>query len=170
MPKIGPITLHTDLEQGSDKWHKLRVQDGSLGSSDTATAAGVGKTRDALLETKVIAEATGIIQPGYSNGWMDRGTKLEPRAAEWLEVMAAAHRLGLKTTATMMFGHLETPAERTEHLLRVRDLQDATSGFTAFIPWSFQPANTNLGGEAAGSWDYLKTLAISRLVSVFSGM
>ena len=64
----------------------------------------------------------------------------------------------------MMFGHVETQAERTEHLLRVRDLQDDTGGFTAFIPWSFQPHCTDLGGEAAGSWDYLKTLAISRLV------
>ncbi len=64
----------------------------------------------------------------------------------------------------MMFGHVETRAERTEHLLRVRDLQDDTGGFTAFIPWSFQPHCTDLGGEAAGSWDYLKTLAISRLV------
>ena len=64
----------------------------------------------------------------------------------------------------MMFGHVETRAERTEHLLRVRDLQDDTGGFTTFIPWSFQPHCTDLGGEAAGSWDYLKTLAISRLV------
>jgi cyclic dehypoxanthinyl futalosine synthase len=85
-------------------------------------------------------------------------------AAEWLEVMAAAHGLGLKTTATMMFGHLETREERTEHLFRLRDLQDQTGGFTAFIPWSFQPHNTALGGEAAGSWEYLKTLAVSRLV------
>ncbi len=85
-------------------------------------------------------------------------------AAEWLEVMAAAHGLGLKSTATMMFGHVETLAERTEHLLRLRDLQDDTGGFTAFIPWTFQPDNTDLGGETAGSWDYLKTLAVSRLV------
>ena len=83
MPKIGPIILHLDLEQGSEEWHWFRV--GSFGSSDFATAAGAGKTRDALLESKVIAEATGIIPQGYTNGWMDRGAKLEPQAADWLE-------------------------------------------------------------------------------------
>lgn len=85
-------------------------------------------------------------------------------AAEWLLVMETAHTLGLKTTATMMFGHLETRAERVEHLLRLRDLQDRTGGFTAFIPWTFQPGGTALGGEPASALEYLKTLAVSRLV------
>jgi cyclic dehypoxanthinyl futalosine synthase len=114
------------------------------------------------------AAGLGSIPGGGAEILVDRVRQnLSPHkcsAGEWLEVMAAAHEQGLKTTATMMFGHLETPAERTEHLLRVRDLQDATGGFTAFIPWSFQPHCTDLGGEAAGSWEYLKTLAISRLV------
>ena len=83
---------------------------------------------------------------------------------QWLEVMGAAHRPGLKTSATMMFGHLETRAERIEHLLKIRDLQDETGGFTAFIPWTFQPGGTNLGGETLGAVEYLQTLAISRLV------
>jgi len=83
---------------------------------------------------------------------------------EWLAVMAIAHSMGLRTTATMMFGHLETRAERLEHLLRLREVQDRTGGFTAFIPWSFQPGGTALGGAAADAVDYLKTLAISRLV------
>ena len=85
-------------------------------------------------------------------------------ASQWLEVMAAAHRAGLKTSATMMFGHLETRAERIEHLLKIRELQDATGGFTAFIPWTYQPGGTNLSGAALGAVEYLKTLAISRLV------
>jgi cyclic dehypoxanthinyl futalosine synthase len=85
-------------------------------------------------------------------------------ASQWLEVMAAAHRQGLKTSATMMFGHLETRAERIEHLLKIRDLQDATGGFTAFIPWTYQPGGTHLAGETLGAVEYLKTLAISRLV------
>jgi len=85
-------------------------------------------------------------------------------AADWLRVMETAHRLGLRTTATMMFGHLETRAERTEHLLRLRELQDRSGGFTAFIPWSYQPGGTALGGATTGCLDYLKTLAISRLV------
>ena len=83
-------------------------------------------------------------------------------ADQWIGVMRAAHRLGMRTTATMMFGHVETFAERIEHLRRLRDLQDETGGFTAFIPWSYQPRNTALGGRAVGSHEYLKTLAISR--------
>ena len=85
-------------------------------------------------------------------------------SAQWLEVMATAHKLGLKTSATMMFGHLETRAERIEHLLKIRKLQDETGGFTAFIPWTFQPGSTSLGGEPLGAVEYLRTLAISRLV------
>ena len=89
-------------------------------------------------------------------------------AAEWLDVMRTAHKLGLKTTATMMFGHIETIKERIEHLHKIRALQDETGGFTAFIPWMFQPGNTELGKNGlkkkAGSLDYLKTLAISRLM------
>jgi cyclic dehypoxanthinyl futalosine synthase len=85
-------------------------------------------------------------------------------ASQWLEVMAAAHRAGLKTSATMMFGHLETRAERVEHLFRIRDQQDETGGFTAFIPWTYQPGGTHLAGESLGAVEYLKTLAISRLV------
>jgi len=83
---------------------------------------------------------------------------------EWLEVMETAHRLGVPTTATMMFGHIESFADRVEHLVEIRELQDRTGGFTAFIPWTFQPANTRLGGQAVGGYDYLHTLAISRLV------
>lgn len=89
-------------------------------------------------------------------------------ADEWLDVMRTAHKLGLKTTATMMFGHIETVKERIEHLHKIRALQDETGGFTAFIPWMFQPNNTELGARGIkknkGSLDYLKTLAVSRLV------
>ncbi len=84
-------------------------------------------------------------------------------AAEWLGVMRCAHRLGLRTTATMMFGEGETLAERVEHMARLRSLQDETHGFTAFIPWPFQPGNTALGGSEATAVDYLRTLAVARL-------
>ncbi|ABO50708.1 Radical SAM domain protein [Desulforamulus reducens MI-1] len=83
---------------------------------------------------------------------------------EWMEVMTIAHCLDMKTTATMMFGHVETPEERILHMVRVRDTQDKTGGFTAFIPWSFQPKNTKLGGETTSGIDYLKTLAVARLM------
>jgi cyclic dehypoxanthinyl futalosine synthase len=83
---------------------------------------------------------------------------------EWLEVMETAHRLGMKTTATMMFGHVETIEERIDHLLHLRELQDRTSGFTAFIGWTFQPENTALAGDELTSFQYLRTLAVSRVL------
>jgi cyclic dehypoxanthinyl futalosine synthase len=83
----------------------------------------------------------------------------------WLDVCRRWHRLGGRGSATMMFGHLETPEERIEHLLRLRELQDETGGFTAFICWTFQPGNTALADiPKLGAFAYLKMLAISRLV------
>jgi cyclic dehypoxanthinyl futalosine synthase len=82
----------------------------------------------------------------------------------WLKVMEEAHRLGMKTTATMMFGSIERPEDIIEHLDRVRGLQDMTGGFTAFIPWSFQPGNTRLKHiKPRTGIDYLRVLALSRL-------
>jgi cyclic dehypoxanthinyl futalosine synthase len=85
-------------------------------------------------------------------------------ADEWLGVMREAHRAGLRTTATMMYGTVETVEERLEHLLRLRALQDETGGFTAFITWSYQPQHTELGGTEATGVEYLRTLAIARIV------
>ncbi|MBA4394581.1 MAG: dehypoxanthine futalosine cyclase, partial [Desulfobacca sp.] len=85
-------------------------------------------------------------------------------AADWLKVMETAHGLGLRTTATMMFGHIETIEERLAHLFALRDLQDRTGGFTAFIPWTFQPGNTDLNVTEAKGVAYLRLLALSRLV------
>jgi cyclic dehypoxanthinyl futalosine synthase len=83
---------------------------------------------------------------------------------DWLNVMRVWHRMGGISTATMMFGHVETLAHRVEHLQRVRDLQDETGGFTAFICWTFQPDNTELSHVSpVGSFEYLKTQAVSRL-------
>ena len=95
-------------------------------------------------------------------------------SAEWIEIMEIAHAAGLPSTVTMMFGHIATYAERVEHFLRARASQDRTGGYTAFIPWTFQPANTSLQNDPAlraavqaqgftGSVDYLRTLAISRI-------
>ena len=78
--------------------------------------------------------------------------------------MRVWHQLGGISSATMMFGHVETLAERVEHLQRLRDLQDETGGFTAFICWTFQPDNTDMSHIApSGSFEYLKTQAICRL-------
>ncbi len=91
---------------------------------------------------------------GWTKGWSD----------DWLEVMETAHGLGLRTTATMMFGHVETLDERIEHLVRLRELQDRTGGFTAFICWTYQPENTALSGREVTSFEYLRTLAVARLM------
>lgn len=83
----------------------------------------------------------------------------------WLAVMESAHLMGIKSNATMLYGHTETHAHRVSHLLRLRDLQDRTAGFQAFIPLSYHPQNTELGGGAMVSGlDDLKTMAVSRLV------
>ena len=83
---------------------------------------------------------------------------------DWLNVMRVWHKLGGHSSATMMFGHVETPEERIEHLQRLRDLQDETGGFTAFICWTFQPDNTQMADiKPSGSFEYLKMQAIARL-------
>jgi len=110
----------------------------------------------------------------------DRISRGKTRTDEYLEVMRQAHLIGMRTSITMMFGHIETIPERIEHLRRIRDLQDGTGGFTAFICWTFQPEGTPLGrmpqfppGEhhepdgrhlvLAGAHEYLKTLALARI-------
>lgn len=91
-------------------------------------------------------------------------TRGKVNTENWLEVMRTWHQLGGRSSATMMFGHVETMAERVEHLNRLRELQDETGGFTAFICWTFQPEHTALSHlPPAGSWEYLRTLAISRM-------
>ena len=85
-------------------------------------------------------------------------------AEEWLMVMEEAHKLGMRTTATMMFGHEEEPRHRLDHLFAVRDLQDRTHGFTAFIPWTFQPGHTRIDVIPQPAPAYLRLLAVSRLV------
>jgi cyclic dehypoxanthinyl futalosine synthase len=83
---------------------------------------------------------------------------------EWLEVHRVWHKLGGRSTCTMMFGHIETLAERIEHMDRLRKLQDETGGFTAFICWTFQPENTEMAHiPPTGSFEYLRTQAIARL-------
>jgi cyclic dehypoxanthinyl futalosine synthase len=83
---------------------------------------------------------------------------------EWAGVMREAARLSLPTTATMMFGCREKPEDIVEHLFRIRELQADGGSFTAFIPWTYQPGNTELGGETATGAEYLKVLALSRIV------
>lgn len=93
----------------------------------------------------------------------DRIAPLKCKSDQWLGVMREAHGLGLRSSATMMFGHVETIDDRLEHLQRLRDLQDETGGFTAFICWTFQPEHTKLRAEPVGSSEYLRMQALARI-------
>ena len=109
----------------------------------------------------------GSIPGGGGEILVDRVRKrispLKAMSDDWLSVMDVAHRLGLASSATMMFGHVETVEERIEHLERIRAQQDKTKGFTAFICWTFQAENTNLRAPAVGAAEYLRMQALSRI-------
>lgn len=114
------------------------------------------------------AAGLGSIPGGGAEILVDRVraelTRGKVMSDDWLNVMRVWHRMGGRSSATMMFGHVETLAERVEHLQRVRDLQDETGGFTAFICWTFQPDNTELSHlPPTGAFEYLKTQAVARL-------
>jgi cyclic dehypoxanthinyl futalosine synthase len=123
-----------------------------------------------IRETLLRLHAAGLdsIPGGGAEILVDRVRKrVSPnkiRWRQWADVMEVAHGLGMPTTATMMFGSLETKREIIAHLARLREIQDRTGGFTAFIPWTYQPGNTELGGTQATAVEYLKTLAISRIM------
>jgi cyclic dehypoxanthinyl futalosine synthase len=123
----------------------------------------------ALVVERLIAAGLDSVPGGGAEILVDRVRKElhcygKATADEWLDVMRHAHRAGLRTTATMMYGTVETDEERLEHLLRLRALQDETGGFTAFITWSYQPEHTELAGIEATGIDYLRTLALARIV------
>ena len=122
--------------------------------------------RDVIAEFK--NAGLGSIPGGGGEILVDRVRKkispLKINSDQWLEVMQVAHELGLKSSATMMFGHVETVAERVEHLQRIRDQQDRSGGFTAFICWTFQPQHTALRVKnPTGVAEYLRTQALARI-------
>ena len=123
---------------------------------------------EAVIE-RLVAAGLDSIPGGGAEILVDRVRKLlncygKASADEWLGVMRTAHRAGLRSTATMMYGTVETDEDRIEHMVRLRELQDETGGFTAFITWSYQPEHTERGGVEATGVDYLRTLAIARIV------
>src|SRR6202521_3991725 len=121
--------------------------------------------RDVILRFK--EAGLGSIPGGGGEILVDRVrnriSPLKCDSDQWLEVMRIAHELGLNSSATMMFGHVETITDRIEHLERLRDLQDRTGGFTAFICWTFQPENVVLKANPVGSAEYLRTQALARI-------
>lgn len=127
-------------------------------------------TKLPLLEIleRLAAAGLGSLPGGGGEILVDRVRKAMTRGKvmsdDWLDVNRKWHSLGGRSTATMMYGHIETLAERIEHLDRLRELQDETGGFTAFICWSFQPDNTEMSHiPPTGSFEYLKTQAVARL-------
>ena len=129
--------------------------------ADLSIADTISRLRDAGLDS---------IPGGGGEVLVDRVRKIlapkKTKSDEWLEVMRQAHRQGMTTSATMMYGHVETLEERVEHFRRIRELQDEVPGFRAFISWTFQPDNTELGktvNQTPTSFEYLLVQAISRL-------
>ena len=124
-------------------------------------------TKDVI--EQLVAAGLDSIPGGGAEILVDRVRKLlncysKASSDEWIGIMRQAHQAGLRTTATMMYGTVETEEERIEHMMRLRDLQDETGGFTAFITWSYQPEHTEHGGFEETGVDYLRTLALARIV------
>ncbi|MBQ6006146.1 MAG: dehypoxanthine futalosine cyclase [Selenomonadaceae bacterium] len=122
-----------------------------------------------ILETLKRLQAAGLDSlPGGGAEILvdDVRKKISPKKImtdDWLNVMRAAHSIGMKSTATMVIGFGESLAQRLEHMKKIRDLQDETGGFRAFITWTYQPKNTVLGGEKVSAQDYMKTLSMTRI-------
>jgi len=139
----------------------------ALSSSEIGYIARV--SRLSLEETLLRLRDAGLDTiPGAAEMLVDevreQVSPLKERTEDWLEFMRTAHRLGFRTSATMMYGSVDTPAQRVEHMLRVRQLQDETGGFTAFIPWCFQPDGTGIPRRKSSSLEYLRTVAVARLM------
>jgi cyclic dehypoxanthinyl futalosine synthase len=167
-----PIQWYEDLFRGvKARFPEFKLH--ALSPPEVLHISRINKLPVPQVIERLIAAGLDSIPGGGAEILVDRVRHLlncytKASADEWIDVMREAQRAGLRTTATMMYGHVESEEERIEHLLRLRGLQDETGGFTAFITWSFQPSHTELGAahdlsEATGI-DYLRTLALSRIV------
>jgi cyclic dehypoxanthinyl futalosine synthase len=163
-----PLAWYEDLFRAV----KVRYPDfklHALSPSEVLHISRLSKLSTPEVIDRLIAAGLDSIPGGGAEILVDRVRKLlncysKSTADEWLRIMGEAHAAGLRTTATMMYGSVETDEERIEHLVRLRELQDRTGGFTAFIAWSYQPEHTELGLHEATGVDYLRTLALARIV------
>ncbi len=168
----GGVHPDLDLDYFTDLFSSIKsrftIQIHSLSPAEITFLAE--KTNISVTETLMRLRTAGLdsIPGGGAEILVDRvRKKVSPnkiRWKQWAQVMKEAHKLGMPTTATMMFGSVETDKEIIEHLVRLRHIQDETGGFTAFIPWTYQPGNTKLGGRSATAVEYLKVLALSRIM------
>src|SRR6516164_6705417 len=163
-----PLEWYEDLFRAiKDRYPLFKLH--ALSPPEVIHLSRLSQLRVPTIIERLIAAGLDSVPGGGAEILVDRVRKLlhcysKASSDEWLDVMRHAHRAGLRTTATMMYGTVETDEERLEHLLRLRQLQDETAGFTAFIAWSYQPDHTELAGTEATGIDYLRTLALSRLV------
>ena len=163
-----PHAVDEDLFQGIKSRYKIHLH--ALSPPEIQHISRRSKLTVAETLSRLRDSGLDSLPGGGGEVLVDRVRKIiapkKTKTAEWLGVMREAHRLGMSTTATMMYGHVETLEERVEHMRRIRDLQDEMHGFRAFISWTFQPDNTRLGQqvkETPTSFDYLLTQAVSRL-------
>ncbi|MDQ3419750.1 MAG: dehypoxanthine futalosine cyclase [Acidobacteriota bacterium] len=173
-----PLAWYEDLFRGvKSRYPEFKLH--ALSPPEVIHLTRMSRLSIAQVIERLVNVGLDSIPGGGAEILVDRVRKIlncynKATADEWLDVMRHAHRAGLRTTATMMYGHVETPEERLEHMLRLRELQDesrglpavasAKAGFTAFITWSYQPEHTELGGFEATGVEYLRTLAIGRIV------
>jgi cyclic dehypoxanthinyl futalosine synthase len=163
-----PLTWYEDLFRAiKERYPDFKLH--ALSPPEVIHLSRLSQLPVAEVLARLIAAGLDSIPGGGAEILVDRVRKLlhcygKATADEWLDVMRHAHRARLRTTATMMYGTVETDEERLEHLLRLRTLQDETGGFTAFIAWSYQPEHTELAGSEATAVDYLRTLATARIV------
>lgn len=169
----GGLNPHLKIEFFEELFREIKkrfptVQNHSLSPAEiSCIAATSGLTLDETLERLHAAGLDSIPGGGAEILVDDVRSAISPKKIgwrQWGEVMLKAAGLGMPTTATMMFGSSEKAEDIVEHLFRVRELQDGGGSFTAFIPWTYQPGNTELGGATATGVEYLKVLALSRLV------
>ena len=163
-----PIEWYEDLFRGvKERYPDFRLH--ALSPPEVIHISRLSQLTIPEVIQRLIAAGLDSIPGGGAEILVDRVRKIlncynKATADEWLDVMRQAHKAGLRTTATMMYGTVETVEERLDHLFRLREVQDETGGFTAFIAWSYQPSHTELGGTEATGLEYLRTLAIARLV------
>ena len=159
------IDYYEDLLRGIKERYPIVIH--SFGAPEVAYIAGIsdisidealGRLKDAGLDSLPGAGAEILVEH-----YRKAVSPNKVSADRWLEVMERAHYLGIESTATMMMGGPETIKDRVEHMSKIRQLQDRTSGFRAFIAWTYQPGYTELGGKTISSREYLKTLAVARL-------
>jgi len=161
-----PIAYYVDLFRAVGQ----RFPEADIHSLSTSELCGIAKREQMSIEDVLVTLCAAGLKslPGAgAEILVDRVRKrISARKIDddrWIEVMRIAQRLGMPTTATMMFGSVETDAERVQHLDVIRRLQDEMGGFTAFIPWYYVPFKTPLKGKEATGLEYLRVLAISRL-------